>query len=186
VSALRSALETTAIATWAQVTRNDAEYRACREGKSSLSFGKACDGLMSSTKKLKEHLRATANDSLFDQRTSATERGFARRIHGDLSNFSHSRPGYTEGDLRQSNGPIYVESVFNHVSWIQFETLGLCFVLLLIARPGARLSRSAVELFKDVKRVKSRTTRAAYKVIYMPSSTESSRVQRPVFRLESR
>jgi hypothetical protein len=172
VSALRSALETTAIATWAQVTRNGAEYRAWRKGKSSLSFGKACDGLISPTKKLGKYLRAKVNDNLFDQRTPATEGGFARRIHDGLSNFAHSRPGYTEWDFRRSNGPIYVGSVFKHVSWIQSETLGLCFVLFLIARPGATLPRDAVELFKDVKRVRSKVTRAAYKSIYQLSPAE--------------
>jgi hypothetical protein len=52
VSSLRSALELTAIATWAQVTGKDAEYRAWRNGKFTLSFGKACDGLIASTRKL--------------------------------------------------------------------------------------------------------------------------------------
>jgi hypothetical protein len=49
--------------------------------------------------------------------------------------FSHSRPGHADSDMRESNGPIYVASAFKHVAWMQFETLGLCFVLLLIARP---------------------------------------------------
>lgn len=112
VSALRSALELITIATWAQVNVKDAEYRAWRHGKSTLSFGKACDGLIAPNSKLQEHLRVTVNDSLFDQKTPAAEGGFARRIFDGLSNFSHSRPGYSDGDMRQSNGPIYVKSVF--------------------------------------------------------------------------
>jgi hypothetical protein len=53
-----------------------------------------------------------------------------------------------------------------HVAWMQFETLGLCFVLVLIARPKQRLPEPAVEPFGDAKRVKSRVTRAAFEFLY--------------------
>jgi len=175
VSALRSALELMTIATWGQVAGEDAEYSAWRQGRSTLSFGKACDGLIASTRKLQEHLRATVNDGLFDQKTSATEGGFARRIFDGMSAFSHSRPGYSDGDVRQSNGPIYVESAFKHVSWIQFETMGLCFVLLLLARPHATVSQNVLDLFRDVKRVRSKVTRAAFKSLRPRGSEGASR-----------
>ena len=68
--------------------------------------------------------------------------------------------------MRESNGPIYVASAFKHVTWMQFETLGLCFVLVLIARPKQRLPEPAIELYRDVKRVKSRVTRAAFEFLY--------------------
>ena len=123
VSALRSALELTAIGTWAQVRGKEVEYRAWRDGKIPLSLGQACDGLITATGALRKHLRTTVNDSLFDQKAPNTEGGFARRIFDGLSNFAHARPGYADGDIRRSNGPIYVRSAFDHVSWIQFETL---------------------------------------------------------------
>jgi hypothetical protein len=53
---------------------------------------------------------------------------------------------------------------------MQFETLGLCFVLLLIARPKQHLPEPVVELFRDVKRVKSRVTRAAFEFLYPEES----------------
>lgn len=68
--------------------------------------------------------------------------------------------------MRQSNGPIYVCSAFNHVAWMQFETFGACFVLLLLAPPKQRLPKAALDLFGDVRRVKSRTTRAAFEFLY--------------------
>jgi hypothetical protein len=111
------------------------------------------------------------NDSLFDQKTLNDEGGFARRIFSGISNYTHSRPGHTDSDMRKSNGPIYVRSAFNHVAWMQFETLGLCFVLLLIARPKQRLPEPVVQLFQDVKRVKSRVTRAALQFLY-PAASE--------------
>lgn len=116
VTALRSALELTTIATWAQVCGKDAEYHARRSGKTALSFGQACDGLIAATRTLGEHLHATVKDTLFDQKTPTTEGGFARRTFDGLSNFSHSRPGCADGDLRESDGPIYVRSVFNQVA----------------------------------------------------------------------
>ncbi len=73
---------------------------------------------------------------------------------------------YSDGDMRKSNGPIYVGSLFKHVAWMQFETLGLCFALVLIARPKQPLPEPAVELFRDVKRLKSRVTRAAFEFLY--------------------
>jgi hypothetical protein len=68
--------------------------------------------------------------------------------------------------MRESNGPIYVRSAFNHVAWMQFEAMGLCLVLLLIARPKQHLPGPAIELLEDVKRVKSRVTRAAFEFLY--------------------
>jgi hypothetical protein len=166
VAALRSALELTAIGTWAQVCGKQKEFRTWRSGKFPLSFGEACDGLSGATTPLRAHLRATVNDSLFDQRNSTDEGGFARRIYSGISEFSHSRPGHADSDMRESNGPIYVASAFKHVAWMQFETLGLCFVLVLLARPKQRLPEPATELFRDVKRLKSRVTRAAFEFLY--------------------
>jgi len=166
IAALRSALELTTIGAWAQVCGKHKEFRSWRSGTFPLSFGQACDGLSGATTPLRAHLRATVSDSLFDQRNSTDEGGFARRIYSGISEFSHSRPGHSDGDMRESNGPIYVRSAFNHVAWMQFETLGLCFVLVLLARPKQRLPKAAVELFQDVKRVKSRATRAAVELLY--------------------
>jgi len=165
-AALRSALELTTIGTWAQICGKQEEFRSWREGKIPLSFGQACDGLCGAAVALRAHLRATVNDSFFDQKSSGDDGGFLRKIYSGVSNFSHARPGYADGDIRQSNGSIYVCSAFNHVAWMQFETLGVCFVLVLLARPKQRLPEPAVELFHDMKRVKSLATRAAFEFLY--------------------
>ena len=165
-AALRSALELTAIGTWAHVCGKRKEFRGWRSGNSPLSFGQACDGLCGSTPDLRDYLRTIVDDSLFDQKKPKDESGSARRVFGALSEFSHSRPGYSDSDMRKSNGPIYVRSAFNHVAWMQFETLGLCFVLLLLARPKQVLPEPTIELFGDVKRLKSRVTRAAFEFLY--------------------
>ncbi len=166
VAALRSALELTVIGTWTQVCRKHREFRSWRSGRNALSFGQACDGLLGAAGPLEAHLGATIDDSIFAQRSSSGEGGYARRMYRGISDFSHSRPGYADGDMRQSNGPIYARSAFNHVAWVQFETFAICFVLLLLARPKQQLPPPAIQLFSGVKRVKSRATRAAFEFLY--------------------
>ena len=166
VAALRSALELTAIGAWAQVCKKQSDFKLWRAGKCEVSFGKACDGLIGATIVLRQHLYSTINDGLFDHKSPGKDGGFARRIYDGISEFSHARPGYTDGDMRESNGPIYVRSAFNHVTSIQCEVIGLCFVLLLIARPKQQLPTAAIELFNNLKRLKSRATRAAFQYLY--------------------
>jgi hypothetical protein len=166
VAALRSVLELIGIGAWAQVCGKQKEFRSWRSGKLPLSFGQACDALSSATGVLRAHLQKTVNDNLFDQRNTRDEGGFARRIYSGISEFSHSRPGHADGDIRDSNGPIYVGSAFKHVAWMQFETLGLCFVLVLLARPKQVLPEPAIELLHDMGRMKSRVTRAAFEFLY--------------------
>lgn len=166
IAALRSALELVTIGTWAQVCGKQEEFSDWRAGKTALSFGQGCDGLIGGTTQLQTHLRTTVSDSLFDQKGVRSEGGFARRIYSGISNFAHSRPGSADGDLRKSNGPIYVRSAFNHVAWVQFETFALCFALTLLARPKLRMPPEVTDLFADVKRVKSRVTRAAFQSLY--------------------
>ena len=92
----------------------------------------------------------------------AKEGGFVRRTFSGLSNYAHSRPEFVDSHLRESNGPIYVQSAFNQVAWMHFETIALAYVLALIARPTMRISPKIRELFEDTDRVRSRVTRAAF------------------------
>lgn len=165
ISALRSALELVSIGTWAQVCGKRKEFNDWRAGKFALSLGQACDGLIGGAQLLETELRTTVSDSFFAQKTPTGEGGFVRRIFSGVSNFAHARPGSTDGHMRKSNGPIYVRSAFNHVSWIHFETFALCFVLVLLARPKMSLPQAALDLFADLKRAKSRATRAAFQIL---------------------
>lgn len=169
VAALRSALELIAIGTWAQVCAKKQEFQDWRKGKIELSLGRACDGLISGTDILQKSLRSTVKDSLFDQKSPTNEGGFVRRIYSGISDFAHSRPGSTDGDMRKSNGPIYVRAAFSHVAWIHFETFALCFTLLLLARPKMQAPTDIVGLLADKKRVRSRVTRAAFDFLHQPT-----------------
>lgn len=162
VSAVRSALELVAIGTWAQVCGKLQEFKDWRAGKRTLSLGQACDGLIAGAHTLECDLHQLVGDSLFAQKTPNDEGGYVRRIFGGISNFTHARPGSTDGDMRKSNGPIYVRSAFKHVSWIEFEAIALCYVLVLLARPNLPTPTPIQALFEDSTRAKSRVTRAAY------------------------
>ncbi len=161
ISAVRSALELVAIGTWAQICGKLQEFKDWRAGKSALSLRQACDGLIAGARTLESDLQQLVSDSLFSQKTK-DEGGFVRRIYDGISNFTHARPGSTDGDMRRSNGPIYVRSAFKHVSWIEFEAFALCYVLVLLARPKLPAPMPIHALLADPTRVKSRVTRAAY------------------------
>jgi hypothetical protein len=162
IAALRSGVELVSIGTWAQVGGKHQEFSDWRTGKKMLSLGQACDGLIKGAQRLEDDLRQLVGDTLFAQKTPQCEGGFVRRIFDGISNFTHARPGSTDGDMRKSNGPIYVRSAFNHVGWIQFEVFALCYVLALLARPTLPAPGPILELFEDPERAKSRVTRAAF------------------------
>ena len=165
VSAVRTALELTAIGAWAQRCGKHQEFKDWRSGEAELSIGRACDGLINGARTIENKLRQSVGDTLFEQKSLHGQGGFVRRIFSGISDFAHARPGSTDGAMRKSNGPIYVSSAFKHVSWIQFEAFALCYVLALIARPTVPAPSLIIELMNDPKRVKSRVTRAAFQIL---------------------
>jgi hypothetical protein len=165
-SAMRSALELVTIGAWAQVCNRKKEFRKWQRGKIELSLGRACDELVGATSALNDQLRMKVNDNLFDQRSPTSKAGSVRRIFGAISDFSHSRPGFTDFSMRQSNGPIYREDAFKHSMRLQTEILAFLFILLLIAKPGTRFDPIVASLFADAKRVKSRVARATFKILH--------------------
>lgn len=148
-SAMRSALELVTIGTWAKLCGKQSEFNKWEKGEIELSLGIACDGLIGATPALRTKLTTLVNDSLFDQKTNTTDGGWVRRAFRDISDFSHSRPGFTDFSMRKSTGPIYVPSAFNYSMWMQAEIVGLLFVLLLIANPNTRFDQFVLELFAD-------------------------------------
>jgi len=165
-SAMRSALELVTIGTWAILCGKQSRFHKWEKGEIELSLGIACDGLIGATPALRTKLTTLVNDSLFDQKTNITDGGWVRRAFRDLSDFSHSRPGFTDFSMRKSTGPIYAPTAFNYSMEMQAEIIGLLFVLLLIANPNTRFNRVVVDLFADTSKIKSRVTRAAFQVLH--------------------
>ena len=155
VGGMRNVLELVAIGCWAEVCGRKKEFHDWRKGKLQLGLGRSCDGLIAGPASLESHLKSTVNDALFAHRNSAARGaaihgGYVRRIFSGLSEFAHSRPNYNDFHFRESNGPIYVKSAFNHVAWLHFETIAIAYVLALIARPKMRI----LPAFRDSSRTR--------------------------------
>jgi hypothetical protein len=143
---LRNAFETITIGTYFKVSGNHSEFEQWRNGQIELPFGRACDQL--SIQPLNLYLRSTLGESLFDQRTEISSGGWARRLYSELSRFAHSRPGFTDGDMWQSNGPIYAPDAFIQFSNKFFEVSVMCCILVKLGRPKFVLSKPAIQLFE--------------------------------------
>lgn len=135
-SALRNVVELMTVGTCGAITQTPL-YREWRKGATEFKFGTACD-LLSRDPSLvafNQGLRSKGYDSLWDAKRAALPGGYGRRFYRNLCDFAHSRPGFTDGDLRLSNGPIYVPKVFRDWYFAFLQSTSLCAVLLLLARP---------------------------------------------------
>ena len=124
---LRSALEQMTIAADCELRGNDIEMQAWLEGKEQLLFGKACDNFQG-------RYKATRLRRIFQQDDGKSDVGWIRGLHGALSDYSHSRPGFDALHMWEgSNGPIYVKSAFlwNFKMWL--FTYATCVILLKLA-----------------------------------------------------
>jgi hypothetical protein len=148
-SALRNVLELIAIAT-SGCFQNNKRYQDWLNGSQEFKFGAACDQLSGEPQlsKFNSSLRAAGHQSLWDAKQGKLPGGYARRLYKELCNYAHSRPGFTDADLRKSNGPIYVRSVFFDWYYAYLRTASLCSISMLLARPKG--DRPAItELFTD-------------------------------------
>jgi hypothetical protein len=147
---LRNALETMAIATYCQVTKQRALYRQREAGKARIEFGKACDGLVNVPRlvNLRRRLKGELDDSIFDPKKGGVdEGGWARRLYSDLSEYEHSRPNFRNADMWQSNGPVFSPKDFTRLAAGVHETAALCFLMVKMARPRFRLPTKAEEIW---------------------------------------
>jgi hypothetical protein len=150
-SALRSVIELMTIGACGAFARNSRMYKGWRSGGAEFSFGTACDRL--STEPMLDTFNSEmrlAGQSLFDAKDKARglAGGHARQWYGALCNYSHSRPGFAEGDLWQSNGPVHKQEAFMEWRRGYLHTVSLCSVLILLARPEGDRSQVA-PLFVD-------------------------------------
>lgn len=149
---LRNALELIVFGAYTQACGKANELTDLRAGPIKIKFGHACEGLSqaSAVQPLNKCLRNTLNDSLFDHKneTKTTSRGWARRLHSDLSNYSHSRPSFSNVDLWQSNGPVYVHEAFVRTAEMYLQTSALCFLVVKLGRPNFVLPPEAMQVFQ--------------------------------------
>jgi hypothetical protein len=97
-------------------------------------------------KDLRTALAATLGDSLFDHRTQQSDGGWIRRLYAKLSDYAHSPPDYTSGDLWSSNGPVYVTEAFHLFFDMHIETFAACLILTKIAKPDLHIDPTLNDL----------------------------------------
>jgi hypothetical protein len=142
------------------------QYKNWRDGSAEFRFGSACDQLSNepSLDLFNTRMRAAGHQSLWDAKKGVLPGGYARRLYRDLCNYAHSRPGFTDGDLRRSNGPIYVGGVFLDWYYAYLRATSLCSISMLLARPAG--DRAAIaELFTDDPNVLPADLRDAFKSV---------------------
>jgi len=176
VSCLRNALELIAIGACCQVCNREEEYKLWRAGKIEIRFGKACDilGKTETARTLELHLSNTLKDSIFGQKKGSYPGGSARRLYSRLSDYSHSRPGFTQFEMWNSTGPVYSYDAFIETTQLHFETCLLCFTLTKLGRSDFVLPQAAKQLYELDWIHPTRIACAAYEYLFENDSSTSS------------
>lgn len=171
IGCLRNALEQVTIGTYCQVCEKENDFTQWRAGQIELSFGRACDGLdeASSVQPLNAHIQVALGDSIFKQKTGGNPGGWARRLYSELSNYSHTRPGFTNVDMWASNGPIYVHEAFMSTVDIYLQVSAMCFIMVKLGRPTFSLPHDALQIFEAPKIKSMKIARAAYEHLFLNS-----------------
>jgi hypothetical protein len=164
-SALRNVLELMTIAICGAL-RSSPQYSNWRNGSAEFKFGAACDQLSNEPLLgvFNNRMRAAGHQSLWDAKRGSSPGGYGRRFYKELCNYAHSRPGFTDADLRKSNGPIYVGRVFLDWYYAYLKTISLCSICMFLARPDG--DRAAfTDLFTDDPNVIPPELREAFKLV---------------------
>lgn len=124
-SCLRNVLEQCTIATQLELVGDAQSFVDWQNGEERIKFGWAADMLPRrvNVQALEQHLDSAVRDSLFRQ----SPKGFARRLFVNLSKYTHGTAGFTDADMRESNGPIFVPKAF--MDWY-VAALKTCAIIL--------------------------------------------------------
>jgi hypothetical protein len=141
-------------------------YNEWRDGSTEFKFGTACDLLSNevSLSAFNESMRTAGYQSLWDKKRAGLPGGYSLRIYREMCNFGHSRPGFTDGNLRSSNGPIYVAKIFWDWYVAYLRVISLCSIFMFLARPSGDL-RAYEDLFTDDPNVVPAELRQAKKIL---------------------
>jgi hypothetical protein len=163
-SALRNVLELMTIGLCGALS-NSPQYTSWRNGSGEFKFGTACDQLsnQASISAFNKRMRTAGQQSLWDAKANPLPGGYSRRLYKELCNYAHSRPGFTDGDLRKSNGPIYVARVFFDWYYAYLRTISLCSIFMSLARPHDRTAFA--NLFTDDLNIISPDLHKAFKLV---------------------
>jgi hypothetical protein len=152
-SALRNVVEYSVIGLQLELTGDGGRFQSWLAGSEELKFGWAADNAPKNKAigDFEARLEAEIADNLFRQKKGTDPGGFARRLFSNLSKFTHGGPGFTDGDMWKSNGPIFVRTAF--VDWtISFiQVYSFCLIACHLAQPKlGRLGRWSKMLLAEL------------------------------------
>jgi hypothetical protein len=159
-SSLRNVVENFTIALQLELSGDGAKFQSWIAGNVELHFREA-EGVVLQIKavcELEAHFKkAGIADNLFRKRKtnrSSDPGGFSRRLFGKLSKYTHGVPGFTDGDMSSSNGPVFVPKAFDEWSVAFVQAYCFCLIACHLAHPKLRGlgngSKSSLEgLFKQ-------------------------------------
>lgn len=132
-SCLRNVLEQMTISTQMAISGDKKALADWRKADERVKFGWAADVLPRSKciAGLEQHMRAVTKDSLFGQKP----KGMARRLFVELSRYTHGAAGFTDGDFRLSNGPIFVPEAFLRWHTTTLKILAIALHELKLVHP---------------------------------------------------
>jgi hypothetical protein len=107
------------------------------KGEKELGFGWAADNVkqFESVSLLESKLQSSVRDNLFQQKSPNNEGGFVRRFFKELSCYTHGEPGFKLGDMWESNGPIFVDKIFEKWAINYLKTAAYGVIAAKFAQP---------------------------------------------------
>jgi hypothetical protein len=134
ISNLRSALELIAVGVLGNVCPDDEVYLRWKTGSADLAFP-AC------RRRLQRRVKRGFSGLLDHD-------GWAIRHYYRMCGYAHSRPKSSDGDLWESNGPVYNGEAIVRVMSMQLCTYACCYLLTRIGRPQFLLPSESATLFQ--------------------------------------
>jgi hypothetical protein len=72
--------------------------------------------------------------------------GVLRALYSDVCRYAHSQPGFSNGAIWQSNGPVFIPRAFTQF-WLDFSDTSLaCFALLKLGYPSAQGNKMLADI----------------------------------------
>lgn len=136
-AALRNSLEVMTHATRYAVKNDTKGFAGWRAGTSEPKFGNSVDIIAGAPTVAAIEL-TLGSTGLFGNNPN----GVLRDLYQDVCRYAHSSPGFTNADVWQSNGPVFIGRGFTQF-WLDYcDTLILCYILFKIGYPALTLPSS--------------------------------------------
>ncbi len=145
---LRSAIEIMVVTTRFSLFDGHAALQSWRHEEDSAAriyFTKDLDQLAKNSEVVR--LNQAMAPTVFINGEGRQREGWVWATYQCLSKFTHGIPGYTDGELWMSNGPVWVDWVFALYIQMMREVLGISVLLARLGDPELDLGSDILQLF---------------------------------------